>query len=65
MSGSFDLAVMMSVKSMKDVSEFVFARLATIDGVTGTATHFIMKKYKEKNCVFAKPPEQEERGLFI
>jgi DNA-binding Lrp family transcriptional regulator len=65
MSGSFDLAVMMSVKSMKDVSEFVFARLATIDGVTGTATHFIMKKYKEKNCVYAQPPEQEERGLFI
>ncbi|MDR0861450.1 MAG: Lrp/AsnC family transcriptional regulator [Oscillospiraceae bacterium] len=65
MSGAFDLAVMMTAKSMRDVSEFVFARLATIDGVTGTATHFIMKKYKEKNCIFAQPPEQEERGLFV
>jgi DNA-binding Lrp family transcriptional regulator len=65
MSGSFDLAVMMTAKSMKDVSEFVFARLATIDGVTSTATHFIMKKYKEKNCVFVSRSEQEERVLFI
>jgi DNA-binding Lrp family transcriptional regulator len=65
MSGSFDLAVMMTAKSMKDVSEFVFARLATIDGVTSTATHFIMKKYKEKNCVFNTHTEQEERVLFI
>ena len=65
MSGSFDLAVIMSAKSMRDVAEFVYAHLAPIDGVTGTATHFILKKFKEKNCVFAKQPEQEERVLFV
>jgi DNA-binding Lrp family transcriptional regulator len=65
MSGAFDLAVMIRARNMREVSEFVFAHLAGIDGVTGTATHFIMKKYKEKHCVFEKEPEQEERGLFI
>ena len=35
------------------------------DGVTGTATHFILKKYKEKNHIFEKLPEQEERVLFV
>ncbi|MDR0838247.1 MAG: Lrp/AsnC family transcriptional regulator [Oscillospiraceae bacterium] len=65
MSGAFDLAVMMTAPSMRHVSEFVFAHLAAIDGVTATATHFIMKKYKDKGCVFDERPEQEERGLFV
>jgi DNA-binding Lrp family transcriptional regulator len=65
MSGAFDLAVLVSAPSMRHVSEFVFAHLAAIDGVTATATHFIMKKYKEKGCVFDERPEQEERGLFV
>jgi DNA-binding Lrp family transcriptional regulator len=65
MSGSFDLTVIMSADSIRDVAEFVYAKLATIDGVTGTATHFILKKYKEKGCVFKKPESQEERMIFV
>ena len=65
MSGSYDLAVTITGKSLREVAEFVHARLAIIEGVTGTATHFILKKYKEKNHVFEKLPEQEERMLFI
>ncbi len=65
MSGAFDLAVMISAPTMRHVSEFVYRHLAAIDGVTSTATHFIMKKYKEKGCVFEERPEQEERGLFV
>lgn len=65
MSGAFDLAVTISAPTMRHVSEFVFAHLATIDGVTSTSTHFIMKKYKEKGCIFQPRPEQEERGLFV
>jgi len=65
MSGAFDLAVYITAKSMKDVAQFVFARLAPLDGVTATATHFILKKYKEKGCVFNGTPEQEERMLFV
>ena len=65
MSGAYDLAVTITGRSLRAVAEFVHARLAVIDGVTGTATHFILKKYKEKNHLFAKLPEQEERVLFV
>ena len=65
MSGADDLAVTITGRSLRAVAEFVHARLAIIEGVTGTATHFILKKYKEKNHVFEKLPEQEERMLFV
>ena len=65
MSGDYDLAVTITGRSLRAVAEFVHARLAVIDGVTGTATHFILKKYKEKNHLFTELPEQEERLLFV
>ncbi|NLA85869.1 MAG: Lrp/AsnC family transcriptional regulator [Clostridiales bacterium] len=65
MSGGFDLAVYISGKSIKDIAQFVYARLAPLDGVTATATHFMLKKYKEKGCVFNVMSEQEERMLFV
>ncbi len=65
MSGGFDLAVYISAKSIKDVAQFVYARLAPLDGVTATATHFMLKKYKEKGCIFNVMSEQEERMLFV
>ena len=65
MTGSYDLLVTMTVKSMKDATAFVYEHLAAIEGVSSTATRFIMKKYKEQNCVFEKNPEQEERMNFI
>ena len=65
MSGAYDLAVTITGRSLRAVAEFVHARLAVIDGVTGTATHFILTKYKEKHHLFTKLPEQEERVLFV
>lgn len=63
MSGAFDLAVIVSGRTLREVAQFVGERLATIQGVTGTATHFILKKYKENNLVF-RPQVQEERELM-
>jgi len=65
MTGSYDLLVSMTVKTMKEAAVFVYEHLAAIEGVSSTATRFIMKKYKEQNCVFVKRPEQEEGGIFI
>jgi len=65
MTGSYDLLVTMTARTMKDVAQFVYAHLAAIDGVTSTATRFIMKKYKEQNCVFVNESEQEERLYFV
>ncbi|NLL46298.1 MAG: Lrp/AsnC family transcriptional regulator [Clostridiales bacterium] len=65
MSGAFDLSVIISGKTLKEVAQFVARRLSTIEGVTSTATHFILKKYKEKHCLFRKQEEQKERTLFV
>ena len=46
-SGGYDFIVIINGKSMKEVSSFVFNKLATIDYVQSTATHFVLKKYKD------------------
>jgi len=64
MSGAYDFTVIISGRTLKEVANFVSARLSTIDGVIGTATHFILTKYKEKHTVFENIPVQEERLIF-
>ena len=64
MSGSFDLTVIISGRSLKEVALFVGEKLAPMEEVTGTATHFILKKYKEKHLIFDKQEAQEERFVF-
>jgi len=64
MSGAYDFTVIITGRTLKEVANFVSARLSTIEGVTGTATHFILKKYKEKHTVFETALIQEERMLF-
>lgn len=64
MSGSYDMVVTISGHTMKEISMFVSEKLAIIDEVTATSTHFILKKYKEKHQVFQQPEEQE-RGYFV
>ena len=63
-SGSFDLTVIISGRTLREVAQFVGERLAPIEGVTGTATHFILKKYKEKHLVF-RPQDPEEREYIF
>ncbi len=62
MSGGYDLAVTVTAKSMSDVAMFVMKRLATIDGVLSTATHFILTRYKHGGVVFNGKEEIDERG---
>ena len=61
MSGAFDLTVIISGRTLKEVASFVGERLSTLEDVTGTATHFILKKYKEKHLIF----EKQERELIF
>ena len=65
MSGAYDFAVTITGRTLKDVATFVSARLSTIEGVTGTATHFILKKYKEKGVTFESQAVQEERMKYV
>ncbi len=46
MSGAYDLSVVVEGRSMKEIAAFVSEKLATLDSVISTTTHFIMKKYK-------------------
>ena len=64
MSGSFDLTVIISGRTLKEVALFVGEKLAPLDDVTGTATHFILKKYKEKHLIFPVQETQEERFVL-
>lgn len=53
-SGSYDVLVFIEGESLKDVARFVAEKLATIDHVKGTRTHFILKKYKEAGIVIGE-----------
>ena len=51
MSGGYDLALTVHGKTFKDVSLFVSHRLAPLDSVVSTATHFVLRKYKERGII--------------
>ena len=57
MSGGFDLTVIIEGKTMKEVALFVAEKLAPMESVLSTATHFVLKKYKDEGVIF----EQEEK----
>lgn len=61
MSGGFDLAVLIEGKTMKEVAYFVAQKLAPIEDVISTATHFVLRKYKDKGIVYGAP-EKDKRG---
>lgn len=62
MSGVFDFTVLIEGKSMKSVAMFVSSKLATIDEVTSTSTHFVLKKYKMYGTVL-EADNKDERIL--
>jgi DNA-binding Lrp family transcriptional regulator len=62
MSGGYDLSVKLRGKSFRDVAMFVHKRLSPLDGVLSTATHFVLKTYKERGVLFTDE-EKDERGL--
>ena len=64
MSGSFDLAVLIEGKTMREVALFVAEKLATIEDVISTATHFVLRKYKDKGLIYGARPV-DERGNIV
>ena len=60
MSGAYDLLVVVEGHDLREVAMFVSEKLATIQGVLSTATHFMLKPYKEQG-VLMKPERHEER----
>lgn len=60
MSGSYDLSVLIEGRTMKEVAFFVSQKLAPIDAVMSTATHFVLHKYKDIGVLY-HPAETDER----
>ena len=63
MSGSFDLLVMVEGQTMKEVANFVSTKLATIEGVISTTSHFVLKKYKEEGVIIED--REKDRRLVV
>lgn len=62
-SGGYDLLVTLEEKTLKEIANFVSDKLSTLDSVLSTATHFILKKYKDHGTVFDKKREDEREVI--
>lgn len=65
MSGGFDLTVIIEGKSMKEVALFVAEKLAPLESVMSTGTHFVLKKYKDKGFIFEEKEKDDREVLML
>ncbi len=61
MSGAYDLCVILEGKTIREVALFVAQRLAPLEAVLSTSTHFVLRKYKDKGVIYG-PANFDERG---
>ena len=59
-SGGYDLLVMLDGKSLKQVASFVSDKLSTLDSVLSTATHFVLKRYKDHGTIIEQNDDREK-----
>ena len=65
MSGVYDLNVVVKGKTLRDVATFVAKELATIDSVTSTTTHFVMRRYKELDVELISNEEDNRGQIWV
>jgi DNA-binding Lrp family transcriptional regulator len=65
LSGAYDLLVLVTGKTMHEVADFVTKKLALIEGVYGTTTHFLLKKYKEDGEILADGGETKRQPVIL
>lgn len=65
MSGGFDLTVIIEGRTMQEVALFVGQKLAPLEAVLSTATHFVLKKYKDHGIIFEKPKKDERMIISL
>ncbi|MCL1861960.1 MAG: Lrp/AsnC family transcriptional regulator [Defluviitaleaceae bacterium] len=63
MSGGYDLTVIIEGKTMKDIAIFVTSKLAPLESVLSTATHFVLKKYKDHGEILHDGKHEDERMI--
>lgn len=62
-SGGYDLMVILEGKSLREISAFVSDKLSTLEQVLSTATHFILRKYKDHGTVLSQKKEDEREMI--
>lgn len=65
MSGGFDLTVLIEGKTMKEVALFVSEKLALLESVVSTSTHFVLKRYKDKGVIFEKKGKDNREAVVL
>src|SRR5206468_10634243 len=63
MSGGYDLLVVVEGNNLREVATFVSEKLATVQGVISTATHFMLKPYKEQGMLMTHEPNEERLAV--
>ncbi|MCL2774797.1 MAG: Lrp/AsnC family transcriptional regulator [Oscillospiraceae bacterium] len=61
MSGGFDIAVILESRTMREVAYFVAEKIAVMEGIVATATHFVLRKYKEKGVIYSEDARADTR----
>ena len=64
-SGTYDLLVLLVGKTMHEVADFVSQKLAPIEGVQGTVTHFVLKRYKEDDEILEGREEVKRQPVVL
>ena len=65
MSGAYDFLVIINGRSMKEVSSFVFEKISTIDFILSTATHFVLKKYKDHGVLMSEKHANKRTNIVL
>ena len=65
MSGNYDFGITVEGKSINDISLFISEHLAPMEGVLSTATHFVLKIYKEGGTIFTTEDEDEREVVTL
>jgi len=65
MSGGFDLMLIIEDSTLREVASFISNKVAPIEGVVSTATHFILKKYKSNGVVFEDKPVDRREAVIL
>ena len=63
MSGGFDLTIIMEGRTIKDIAHFVSSKLSPLESIISTATHFVLKKYKDHGTIIEKDAKNDERMI--
>ena len=65
MSGAYDLLLLVEAHTLKELAFFVSTRLSTLDAVTGTATHFVLKRYKSHGVIYEGQDEDKRLAVTM